>query len=165
MSGETNSPSLSQNSPSHGWPKNSHVVSPLGFAKTVVNGRVTSNSDVVWGSGPSGAHPHNCCCMRHHGKEQPRLGRTAEAARPDCRSGVKLKHTLQMFITQTCLKLYSSRQTQGVMGTALNRWRELQVRCAASASCSSAEAASSVLSTSPESWIACVGRANSSTQH
>ena len=30
---------------------------------------------------------------------------------------------------------------------------------------SSAEAASSILSTSPESWIPCVGRANSSTRH
>ncbi len=58
----------------------------------------------------------------------------------------------------------SSRQTQGVMGVALNRWHELQVRCAASASRSSAEAASLVLSTSPESWIARVGRANSSTR-
>ncbi len=54
---------------------------------------------------------------------------------------------------------------QGVVGAALNRWRELRVRCAASASRSSAEAALSVLSTSPESWIARVGRANSSTRH
>ncbi len=58
-----------------------------------------------------------------------------------------------------------SRQTQGVVGMALNRRRELRVRCTASASRSSAEAASSVLSTSPESWIACVGRGNSSTRH
>ncbi len=51
------------------------------------------------------------------------------------------------------------------MGAALNRWRKLRVHCAASASRSSAEAASSVLSTLPESWIVHVGRANSSTQH
>ena len=51
------------------------------------------------------------------------------------------------------------------MGAALNRWRELQVQCTASASRSSAEAASSVLSSSPESWIARVGRGNSSTRH
>ncbi len=70
-----------------------------------------------------------------------------------------------MFIAQTCLKLGSPRQTQGVVGAALNRWHELRVQCAASASRSSAEAASWVLSTSPESWIAHVGRANSSTWH
>ncbi len=58
----------------------------------------------------------------------------------------------------------SSRQMQGVMGAALNR-HKLRVRCAASALRSSAEAASSVLSTSPESWIARVGRGNSSTRH
>ncbi len=51
------------------------------------------------------------------------------------------------------------------MGTALNRQRELRVWCTASALRSSAEAASSVLSSSPESWIARVGRANSSTRH
>ena len=51
------------------------------------------------------------------------------------------------------------------MGAALNRRRELRVRCAASASRSSAEAASSVLSTSPESWITRVGRGNASTRH
>ncbi len=56
-----------------------------------------------------------------------------------------------------------SWQTQGVVGMALNRQRELRVRCTASASRSSTEAASSVLSTSPKSWIACVGRGNSST--
>ncbi len=71
---------------------------------------------------------------------------------------------LQTFITQSCLKLCSSRQMQGVVGTALNRRHKLRVWCAASASRSSAEAASSVLSTSPESWIARVGRANSSTR-
>ncbi len=54
---------------------------------------------------------------------------------------------------------------QGVMGAALNRRCELRVQCTASASRSSTEAASSVLSTSPESWIARVGRANSSTRH
>ncbi len=52
---------------------------------------------------------------------------------------------------------------QGVVGAALNRRHELQVRCTASALRS--EAASLVLSTSPESWIACVGRDNSSTRH
>ncbi len=54
---------------------------------------------------------------------------------------------------------------QGVVVVALSRWLELRVWCAASASCSSAEAASSVLSTSSKSWIARVGRANSSTRH
>ncbi len=54
---------------------------------------------------------------------------------------------------------------QGVVGAALNRRRELRARCTASASRNSAEAASPVLSTSPESWIARVGRANSSTRH
>ncbi len=39
--------------------------------------------------------------------------------------GIRLKRTLQMFITQTCLKLCSFRQTQGVVGAALNRRREL----------------------------------------
>ncbi len=29
------------------------------------------------GSGPGGAHPHNRRCLRHRGKEQPQLGRTA----------------------------------------------------------------------------------------
>ncbi len=71
---------------------------------------------------------------------------------------------LQTFITQSCLKLCSSRQMQGVVGAALNRQHELRVQCAASALRSSAEVASSVLSTSPESWIARVGRANSSTR-
>ncbi len=33
-------------SPSHRWPKNSHVVSPLGFGKTTANGRLTSNFDL-----------------------------------------------------------------------------------------------------------------------
>ncbi len=77
----------------------------------------------------------------------------AASAQPGCRSGVKLKRTLQTFI-QTCLKLSSSGQTQGDVGVAFYRRRELRVRCAASASRSSAEAASSVLSISLESWIA-----------
>ncbi len=51
------------------------------------------------------------------------------------------------------------------MGVALNRRCELRVRRAASASHSSTEAASSVLSTSSESWTTRVGRANSSTRH
>ncbi len=72
-------------------------------------------------------------------------------------------YALQTFITLLS-KAYSSRQMQGVVVTALNRRHGLQVQCTASASCSSTEAASSVLSTSSESWIACVGRANSSTQ-
>ncbi len=71
---------------------------------------------------------------------------------------------LQTFITQSCLKLCSSWQMQGVVGVALNRRRELRVRCTASASHSSAEAATLVLSISPESWIVRVGRANSSTR-
>ncbi len=75
-------------------------------------------------------------------------------------SSVCFKHLLLSPVLSCC-----SQQTQGVMGTALNRRRELRARCTASASRSSAEAASSVLSTSPESWIACVGRANSSTWH
>ncbi len=87
----------------------------------------------------------------------------AASARPGCRSGETLKHMLQTFI-QTCLKLSSSRQTQGVVGMAFYRRHELRVRCAASALRSSAEAASSVLSISPESWIVRVGRANSSTR-
>ncbi len=53
---------------------------------------------------------------------------------------------------------------QGVVGAALNRQHELRDWCAASASRSSAEAASSVLSTSPKSWIMRVGRGNSSTR-
>ena len=61
--------------------------------------------------------------------------------------------------------LTTAAETQGVVGAALNRWCELRVQCAASALRSSAEAASWVLSTSPESWIARVGRANSSTRH
>ncbi len=74
-------------------------------------------------------------------------------------SSIRFKRLLLSPVSSCC-----SRQTQGVVGAALNRRRELQVRCTASASCSSAEAASSVLSTSPESWIARVGRANSSTR-
>ncbi len=62
----------------------------------------------------------------------------AASAQPSCRSGVILKRTLQTFI-QTCLKLNSSRQTQGVMGRGFYRRRELWVRCAASALRSSAE--------------------------
>ncbi len=75
-------------------------------------------------------------------------------------SSVRFKRLLLSPISSCC-----SRQMQGVVGAALNRRHELRVRCTASALCSSAEAASSVLSTSPESWIARVGRANSSTRH
>ncbi len=122
---------------------------------------------------PKECHPWHCY-VRFWSRENPSSQLPLPAApwsgavlaRPDCRSGVKLKHTLQTFITQSCLKLSSSWQMQGVMGAALNRWLELWVRCAASASRSSTEAASSVLSTSSESWIVHVGRANSSTwQH
>ncbi len=74
-------------------------------------------------------------------------------------SSIRFKCLLLSPVSSCC-----SRQMQGVMGVALNRWRELRVRCTASASRSSTEAASSVLSTSPESWIARVGRANSSTR-
>ena len=35
------------------------------------------HQNVVCGSGPGGSRPHNRRCVRHHGKEQPRLGRTA----------------------------------------------------------------------------------------
>ncbi len=91
----------------------------------------------------------------------PRYG--AASAQPDCRSGanssIHFKCLLLSPVSSCC-----SRQMQGVVGAALNRQRELRVRCTASASRSSAEAASSVLSTSPESWIARVGRANSSTR-
>ncbi len=75
-------------------------------------------------------------------------------------SSVCFKHLLLSPVSSCC-----SRQMQGVVGAALNRRRELRVRCTASASHSSAEAASWVPSTSPESWIARVGRANSSTRH
>ncbi len=83
---------------------------------------------------------------------------------PSCRSGVRLKRTLQTFI-QTCLKLSSSQQTQGVMRRGFYRRCELRVWWAASASCSSAETASSVLSISLRK-LDCtrVGRANSSTR-
>ncbi len=72
-------------------------------------------------------------------------------------------YTLQMFISLLS-EASSPRQTQGVMVMALSRQHKLRARCAASALRSSAEAASSVLSTSSESWIARVGRANSSTR-
>ncbi len=47
------------------------------------------------------------------------------SARLDCCSGVTLKRMLQTFIAQSCLKLCSSQQTQGVVGAALNRQRKL----------------------------------------
>ncbi len=109
------------------------------------------------GSGPGRTRPHNCRCLRHHGRKQPQLGRTAAV---ESNSSIRFKR-----LFQTCLKQGSSRQMQGVVVAALSRQLELRARCAASASCSSAEAASSVLSTSSESWIARVGRANSSTRH
>ncbi len=112
---------------------------------------------VVCGLGPSGARPHNRHYLRHCGREQPRLGWTATV---ESNTSVCFKRLLL-----TAVSSCSSRQTQGVVGVALNRRRELQVLCAASALRSSAEAASSVLSASPESWIAWVGRANSSTRH
>ncbi len=62
------------------------------------------------------------------------------------------------------LKLSSSRQMQGVVVAALCRQCELRAWCTASALHIFTEAAPSVLSTSPESWTARVGRANSSTQ-
>ncbi len=43
----------------------------------VILGLALENLHVVWGSGPSGTHPHNCHCLWHCGREQPRLGRTA----------------------------------------------------------------------------------------
>ncbi len=108
------------------------------------------------GSGPGRTRPHNHRCLRHRGKEQPRLGWTAAV---ESNSSIRFKCLLH-----SCLKQGSSRQMQGVIVASLNRQLELQVWCAASASCSSAEAASSVLSTPSESWIARVGRANSSTR-
>ncbi len=89
----------------------------------------------------------------------------AASVRPSCCSGVRLKRMLQTFI-QTCLKLSSSRQTQGVVGRGFYRQRELRVQCAASALRSSAETASSELSISLRK-LDCtrVGRANSSTRH
>ncbi len=109
------------------------------------------------GSGPGRTRPHNRRCLRHRSKEQPRLGRTAAV---ESNSRVHFKRLLY-----SCLKQGSSQQTQGVVVAALSRQLELRVRCTASASRSSTEAASSVLSTSSESWIARVGRANSSTRH
>ncbi len=111
---------------------------------------------VVCGSGPGGSRPHNCRRVRHCGREQPRLGRTAAV---ESNSSICFKRLLLTPVSSCC-----SQQMQGVVGAALNRWHELRVRCTASASHSSAEAASSVLSTSPESWIPRVGRANSSTR-
>ncbi len=113
------------------------------------------DSIVVYGSGPGRTHPHNHCYLRHCSRKQPWLSWTAAV---ESNSSILFKHLLH-----SCLKLGSSRQMQGVIVAALSRRLELRVQCAASASCSSAEAASSVLSTSSESWIACVGRANSST--
>ncbi len=103
------------------------------------------SSDVVCGSGPGGSRPHNRRCVRHRGRTQPRLSRTA-AVESNSRYASNIYWLTP--VSSCC-----SRQTQGVVGTALNRWHELRVRCTASASRSSAEAASSVLSTSPENWI------------
>ncbi len=90
---------------------------------------------VVCGLGPERTRPHNCRCVWHHSKEQPQLGRTATV---ESNSSVCFKRLLH-----SCLKQGSSWQTQGVMVAALNRQLELRVQCAASASCSSTEAASS----------------------
>ncbi len=91
--------------------------------------------------------------------------RTREDCKYSTGNSLSLSLSLSDVYWLTPVSSCCSRQTQGVVGAALNRQRELRVRCTASASGSSAEAASSVLSTSPESWIARVGRANSSTRH
>ncbi len=120
-------------------------------------GLALENLHVVCGLGPGRTFPHNRRFLRHCGQKQSRLSWTAAV---ESNSSVCFK-----CVFQTCLKQGSSQQTQGVVVAALNRWHELRVRCAASALHSSAEAASLVLSTSSESWIARVGRANSSTWH
>ena len=129
----------------------------VALARSCSGSGPTSWHSVVCGSGPGRTRPHNRRYLRHHGRKQPQLSRTATVK---SNSSVCFK-----CLFQTCLKLDSSRQTQGIVVTALSRRHELRVQCAASASCSSAEAASSVLSTLPESWIAYMGRANSSTRH
>ncbi len=53
--------------------------------------------DVVCGLGPGGARPHNCHCLWHRGREQPRLGWTAAV---ESNSSVRFKHLL----THSCLK-------------------------------------------------------------
>ena len=71
------------------------------------------------------SHCQSQCCVRVGSRwfpsTQPPLFAApryqAASARPGCCSGVKLKRTLQTFI-QTCLKLSSSRQMQGVVGAA-----------------------------------------------
>ncbi len=132
---------------------------PLGLVELTNSwgSRGSSCRIVVCGSGPGRTRPHNRHCVRHRGTEKPQLGWTAAV---ESNSSVRFKCLLH-----SCLKQGSSRQMQGVMVAALNRWRELRVQCAASALCSSTEAASSVLSTLSNSWIACMGRANSSTRH
>ncbi len=71
---------------------------------------------------------------------------------------------LQTFIGSLLSQAVALNRCRVSWARLLNRRRELRVRCTASALRSSAEAASSVLSTSPESWIARVGRGNSSTR-
>ncbi len=85
----------------------------------------------------------------------------AVSAQPDCCSGVKLKCTLHK-------RLFKPVSSYPALDRCRVLWSWLYVggaRCVASALRSSTEAASSVLSASPESWIARVGRANSSTRH
>ncbi len=56
---------------------------------------------VVCGSSPGGSCPHNCCRVRHCGKEQPRLDRTAAV---ESNSSVRFKRLL----AYSCLKLLLS---------------------------------------------------------
>ncbi len=52
---------------------------------------------VVCGSGPGGARPHNRRCLRHRGREQPRLSWTAAV---ESNSSVRFKR----LFTLSCLK-------------------------------------------------------------
>ncbi len=106
---------------------------------------------------PPGNRAQRVCCGRVGSRSS--LG-SAGPPQWSNNSSVRFKRLLLSPVSSCC-----SRQMQGVVGVALNRRRELRVWCTASAPHSSAEAASPVLSTLPESWIARVGRANSSTRH
>ncbi len=97
---------------------------------------------------------HFWCCVRFGSRENPSSQlplRTAPwlgvaSARPDCRSGIRLKHMLQMFI-HSCLELSIQLKSQDrcrAVGAAAFMWRrKVLAQCAASALRNSAEAASS----------------------
>ncbi len=102
-------------------------------------GLALENIHVVCGSGPGITRPHNCCFVLHCSQKQPQLGRTAAV---ESNSSIHFKCSFRSCL-ELGVQLKSQDRCRVVMSVAFMWQCKVLAQCAASASHSSAETASS----------------------